>query len=121
MWWDIFPMHFHNRSCAPRKIPLSAPLLAKLKLNDNDLNSTTNAPEIEIDLEIHEAVLKVMTEILDLPSELCQFSALHGLGHLHARHPDRVERIVDVFVSQHKDLRPHLIEYASRARLGRVL
>ena len=120
MWWDIFPMRFYIRSCVPGKITLSAPLLAKLKLQDDVLNSTTDVPD-EIDPEIHEATLKVMTEVLDLPSELCQFSALHGLGHWHARHPERVEQIVDVFVSRHKDLRPHLIEYASRVRLGRVL
>jgi hypothetical protein len=119
MWWDIFPVRFYFRSCLPAKIPLSAPLLAKLGFQDGVLKSTTNA--MEIDPEIHDAVLKVMMEILDLPSELCQFSALHGLGHLHARHPARVEQIVDVFLSRHTDLRPHLIEYASRARLGRVL
>jgi hypothetical protein len=114
MWWDIFPMHRYIRSCVPGKITLSAPLLAKLKLQDD-------VQEIEIDPEIHEATLRVMTEVLDLPSELCQFSALHGLGHWHARHPERVEQIVDVFVTLHKNLRPHLIEYASKVRLGRVL
>jgi hypothetical protein len=62
-----------------------------------------------------------MTEILDLPSELCQFSPLHGLGHWHAQHAKRVEQIVDAFVSRHKSLKPYLIEYASRARLGHVL
>ena len=114
MWWDIFPMHYYIRSRTPRKITLP-PSLAKL------MTSTTNKPEIEIDPEIHEATLKVMAEVLDLPSELCQVSALHGLGHWHARHPERIEQIVDSFVSRHKDLRPDLIEYASRARLGRVL
>ena len=44
MWWDLFPMHFYIRSRVPRKIPLSAPLLAKLKLLDevtefNDLRA----------------------------------------------------------------------------------
>ena len=116
MWWDIFPMHYYIRSRVPGKIALSAPLLAKLKLQDD-----VDVSEVEIDPEIHEATLKVMAEVLDLPSELCQVSALHGLGHWHARHPERVEQIVDAFVSRHKDLRPHLIEYASRARLGRVL
>jgi hypothetical protein len=28
---------------------------------------------------------------------------------------------VDAFLTRHKDLRPQLIEYASRARLGSVL
>lgn len=61
-----------------------------------------------------------MSEVLDLPSELCQFSALHGLGHWHAHHPEQVEQIVDAFVTEQRP-QPHLIEYASRARLGSVL
>jgi hypothetical protein len=116
MWWDIFPMHYHLRSHVRGKIALPAPLLAKLKLQPGVAVS-----KIAIEPEIHEATLKVMAEVLDLPSELCQISALHGLGHWHERHPDRVGQIVDAFVSRHKDLRPHLVEYASRARLGRVL
>jgi hypothetical protein len=117
MWWDIFPMRFYIRRCVRGEVTL----LARLeKLNDGNLKTTTGAPKIEIEPEIHEATLKVMTEVLDLPSELCQMSALHGLGHWHDYHPERVEQIVDAFVARHNDLRPHLIEYASRARLGHV-
>ena len=120
MWWDIFPMHFYMRSHLPE---LSGPaellsMLEKFKQLGVDL---LNKMELEIEPEIHQATLRVMSEVLDLPSETCQFSALHGLGHWHAHHPEQVEQIVDAFLTRHKDLRPHLIEYASRARLGSVL
>jgi hypothetical protein len=111
MWWDIFPMRFRMSNHLPqRRVPDSLRFLEKWAVKK---------PEIEP--EIHEATLKVMSEVLDLPSELCQFSALHGLGHWHAHHPERVEQIVDAFITRHKHLRPHLIEYASMARLGTVL
>jgi hypothetical protein len=124
MWWDIFPMHFYMRSHVPGPTGASALLsqLEKFKLgaelHNAVLKEMADELEIEIEPEIHQATLSVMSEVLDLPSETCQFSALHGLGHWHAHHP---EQIVDAFLTRHKDLRPHLIEYASRARLGSVL
>jgi len=116
MWWDIFPMHFYMRSHVPEPAELLS-MREKFKQLGIDLS---NVLELEIEPEVHQATLSVMSEILDLPSELCQFSALHGLGHWHAHHPEQVEQIVDAFLMRHKDLRPHLIEYASRARLGSV-
>ncbi|MFI5101826.1 MAG: hypothetical protein ACHP9V_00495 [Terriglobales bacterium] len=117
MWWDIFPMQFYLRSHVPEPAELLS-MREKFKQLGIDLS---NVLELEIEPEIHQATLTVMSEVLDLPSELCQFSALHGLGHWHAHHPEQVEQIVDAFLTRHKDLRPHLIEYASRARLGSVL
>jgi hypothetical protein len=127
MWWDIFPMHFYMRSHVPGPTGSAAVLsqLGKLnlgpELHNALLKEVHEKLEIEIEPEIHQATLRVMSEVLDLPSETCQFSALHGLGHWHAHHPERVEQIVDAFLARHKDLRPHVIEYASRARLGSVL
>jgi hypothetical protein len=119
MWWDIFPMHFHMRSHGPlsqlEKFKLGAVLHSAV------LKAMAHELKIEIEPEIHQATLSVMSEVLDLPSETCQFSALHGLGHWHAHHPEQVEQIVDAFLTRHKDLRPHLIEYALKARLGSVL
>ncbi len=127
MWWDIFPMHYYLRNDVPGPTGAGA-LLSQLEkfelggeLHNAVLKQMADDLEIEIDPEIHQATLSVMSQILDLPSEVCQFSALHGLGHWHAHHPERVEQIVDAFLKTHKDLRPHLIEYASRARLGNVL
>jgi len=117
MWWDIFPMRFYLRS----HVPESAELLS-MRERFNQLGiDLSNVLELEIEPEIHQATLRVMSEVLDLPSETCQFSALHGLGHWHAHQPEQVEQIVDAFLTRHKDLRPDLIEYASRARLGSVL
>lgn len=113
MWWDIFPLHFYTRRDTQGNLALPPALKRLLK--------RVEAQILEIEPEIYEAALKVMTEILDLPSELCQISALHGLGHWYPRHPKRIEQIVDAFVSQHKNLMPHVIEYASNARLGQIL
>jgi hypothetical protein len=127
MWWDIFPMHFYMRSHLPGPTGAAAALsqLEKLKLgselHEAVLKSIADELEIEIEPEVHQATLSVMAEVLDLPSETCQFSALHGLGHWHASHPEQVEKIVDTFLGRHKDIRPHVIEYASRARIGTVL
>ena len=129
MWWDIFPMRFRMRSHVPGPTGAAALLsrLEKLKsklgaeLQNVVLKEMSDELEVEIEPEIHQATLRVMSEVLDLPSETCQFSALHGLGHWHAQHPEQVEQIVDAFLTRHKDLRPHLIEYASKARLGSVL
>jgi hypothetical protein len=127
MWWDIFPMHFYLRSHDPG--PTRADKLLSIldewklgaELHKAVLKGLADELEFEIEPEIHQATLRVMSEVLDLPSETCQFSALHGLGHWHAQHPARVEEIVDAFLTRHKDLRPHVIDYASRARLGSVL
>ncbi|MFZ0481394.1 MAG: hypothetical protein WAL71_19800 [Terriglobales bacterium] len=127
MWWDIFPMQFYLRSHVPGPTRPAALLSIVeewklgLELRDAVLKEMAEELELEIEPEIHQATLTVMSEVLDLPSELCQFSALHGLGHWHAEHPEQVEQIVDAFLARHKALRPHLIEYASRARLGDVL
>jgi hypothetical protein len=127
MWWDIFPLRFYMRSQLPGPTG-AASLLSRLEkfklgaeLHNAVLKKMADEVEIDIEPEIHQATLRVMSEVLDLPSETCQFSALHGLGHWHAHHPEQVERIVDAFLSRNKDLRPHLLEYASRARLGSVL
>jgi len=127
MWWDIFPMQSYLRSHVPGPTRAAA-LLSKLavfkpnaELYSAVLKEMADEMEFEIEPEIHQATLSVMSEVLDLPSETCQFSALHGLGHWHAHHPEQVEQIVDAFLTRHKDLRPHLIEYAGRARLGSVL
>ena len=117
MWWDISPMRFYMRSHLPEPAELLS-MRERFKQLGIDLSKVL---ELEIEPEIHQATLSVMSEVLDLPSELCQFSALHGLGHWHAHHPEQVEQIVDAFLTRQKDLRPHLIEYASRARLGSVL
>jgi hypothetical protein len=126
MWWDIFPMHFYMSSRVTGTAGPAAMLAIVEKWNlPPDLHSEVLKGMTDkltaIEPEIHQATLSVMTKVLNLPSETCQFSALHGLGHWHGEHPEQVERIVDAFLTRHKDLSPHVVEYASRARLGSVL
>lgn len=127
MWWDIFPMRFYMRShlSGPTGPDALLSVVEEWKLgtelHNAVLKEMVDELEMEIEPEIHQATLSVMSEVLDLPSETCQFSALHGLGHWHAHHPEQVEQIVVSFLTRNKDLRSHLIEYASRARVGNVL
>jgi hypothetical protein len=82
MWWEIFPMRF--------------------LMGDGE---QTVEPELE------QAALRVMEQVLELPSELCQISALHGLSHWHRHHAEAVDRIVDEFVSRTGELSPRVREY----------
>jgi hypothetical protein len=68
--------------------------------------------------ELHWTCLKVMSEILDLPSELCQLSALHGLNHWHLQYANQVKQIVDAFLDKTIGLTPRVLDDASKARLG---
>jgi hypothetical protein len=68
-----------------------------------------------------DAFLEAMASVLSLPSEACQESALHGLGHEQSECPDRVARIVDSFLDQQPDMSAELRHYALRARGGGVL
>lgn len=79
------------------------------------------APDDPVRAEVDEAFLDVMGRMLDLPSDACQESALHGLGHWHLEYPHQVEAIIDRFLDRHPDLRPELKTYALTARAGRVL
>jgi hypothetical protein len=71
--------------------------------------------------KLHSACLETMAEILTIPSELCQLSALHGLNHWHLHHAEKVEALVDEFLQQAHGLTPRIIEYAAIARSGRAL
>ncbi len=68
--------------------------------------------------ELQAACLQVMSEMLRLPSELCQLSALHGLNHWHQHHADLVVEIVDSFLQSGSALTGRVAEYAAIARLG---
>jgi len=78
------------------------------------------APDDPTRTEVDEAFLEVMDRLLDLPSEACQESALHGLGHWHLEYPKQVEAIIGSFLDRHPVLRSELKEYALDAREGLV-
>ena len=68
--------------------------------------------------EIHQACLEVMEEVLPLPSELCQISALHGLNHWHLHYAAETQRIIDQFLANGSAITPRVREYALHARRG---
>lgn len=74
----------------------------------------------DLEPEIAEACLKTMMEVLALPTELCQLSALHGLNHWArpGRHGSEAGRIIDAFLDTAQGLTPRIREYAALARRG---
>ena len=86
---------------------------------------------------VPDACLEVMRLTLDLDSDACRESALHGLGHWHDAYPRRVETIIDTFLQRYEPrrkrrggqpcpsstraLRPELRAYALSAQTGCVL
>jgi len=88
MWWDILPLR-----------PFPGGLL-------------------EGEPELHDACVNVMTEILELPSDLCRISALHGLNHWHEHYAKQVEVTIDRFLLNNAEISPNIREYAEGARAG---
>jgi hypothetical protein len=70
---------------------------------------------------LHGACLDAMMAILNIPSELCQLSALHGLNHWHLHHAEKVESIVDAFLRKEAAVTKRMREYAAIARSGCAL
>lgn len=65
---------------------------------------------------VEATILEALAGIVELPCELCAWSAVHGLGHLHERQPTRVKKIIDSILRRPTDWPPELIEYAKEAR-----
>ncbi len=68
--------------------------------------------------ELHDASVNVMTEILELPSDLCRISALHGLNHWHEHYATQVEATIDRFLLNAAEISQNIREYAKGARAG---
>lgn len=67
-----------------------------------------------------DPIFEVLGIALRCRSEPCQQSALHGLGHLHAYHPRRVEAEIDWALGKGSALHRSLITYAHEARTGNI-
>ncbi|MEQ8674821.1 MAG: hypothetical protein RLP44_18135 [Aggregatilineales bacterium] len=65
--------------------------------------------------------IEVMERTLQLNSIACQESALHGLGHWARAYPEKVQPIIDAYLTREKNLLPDLRDYALAARRGAVL
>ncbi len=68
----------------------------------------------------HSEILITLRRLLAIPQDACRESALHGLGHWVRDYPQAAET-VDEFLSNTPGLRPEIIAYAERARIGNVL
>ncbi|HLA84232.1 MAG TPA: hypothetical protein VJL29_05530 [Thermoguttaceae bacterium] len=86
-----------------------------------DLFPSYGEPEDPSRHDEDQTILKVMRSILEIPSEACRESALHGLSHWHMSYPEFVRRAVDRFLETTPTMSPALREYALDARGGLVL
>lgn len=77
-------------------------------------------PEESARAEFDAEVLVVLRRLLAIPHDACRESALHGIGEWCHYYP-QVSRIVEDFLASTPNLRPELVSYAQRAKVGDVL
>ena len=65
-------------------------------------------------------VLRMLPQLLSIPHDACRESALHGVSEWQIYYPS-AEAIVDQWLARTPGLRPELIAYAQRAKVGNVL
>ena len=70
---------------------------------------------------LHDACLEAMTEMLELRSDVCRISALHGLSHWQEHYRNKVEATIDAFLAHAPEITPRISEYAINARAGLCL
>lgn len=70
--------------------------------------------------EIAAEITATLRRQLAIPHDACRESALHGIGHWVKTIPDLTE-LVDVFLAANPRLRPELVVYAQKARIGQML
>ena len=81
------------------------------------IHGEPNEPErTEFDAE----VLRVLARLLSIPHDACRESALHGIGEWQCYYP-HVRVLVEEWLARTPGLRPELISYAQRAKVGNVL
>ncbi len=78
------------------------------------------APERSECREVDQVLLGTMEKALRLQNIACQESALHGLGHWHAKYAVEVEQVIDQFLAAQPDCIKGLKDYALQARCGCV-
>lgn len=77
-------------------------------------------PDEPESVEFDAEVLRVLRRILSIPHDACRESALHGISEWSIYYPT-VADIVDDFLFRTPNLRPELVSYAQRAKVGDVL
>lgn len=76
-------------------------------------------PEEADRTEFDAEVLRVLSRLLSIPHDACRESALHGVSEWQLYYP-RAESIVDEWLARTPGLRPELVSYAQRAKVGMV-
>lgn len=67
-----------------------------------------------------EEKMTVLERILEFDEPMCQYSALHGLGHAQSYQPERVAATIDRYLERHPAPDFELRKYALAARKGGV-
>ncbi|MDE2143934.1 MAG: hypothetical protein KGJ84_16110, partial [Elusimicrobia bacterium] len=77
-------------------------------------------PESEEERTLGREMLAALREILEIDNPMCQYSALHGLGHARPDWPVEVEEMIDAYLSRQPRADFPLRTYALAAREGHV-
>lgn len=73
------------------------------------------------DAPLCEKKIAVLERILEIDNAMCQYSALHGLGHAQGDLPVRAAEIIDRYLTRHPEPDLPLRSYALEARKGGVM
>ncbi len=65
-------------------------------------------------------VLRILPRLLAIPHDACRESALHGISEWQFYYPN-IRVVVDEWLARTHGLRPELVAYAERAKVGNVL
>lgn len=65
-----------------------------------------------------DALIDVLTAVLQLQNDACVESALHGLGHFPRSLRHRADSVIDDWLAEKPAGRPELLDYARAARTG---
>jgi hypothetical protein len=77
-------------------------------------------PENPDRAEFDAEVLQVLSRLLSIPHDACRESALHGISEWQLYYPS-IRGVIENWLAQTPGLRPELISYANRAKVGNVL
>ncbi len=69
---------------------------------------------------VAEEKMDLVERLLDMDGLMCQYSALHGLGHAQRHFPERVAAAIDRYLARHPAPDFELRDYALAARKGAV-
>jgi hypothetical protein len=84
-----------------------------------DILPISGEPENTSRAQFDAEVLRVLARLLSIPHDACRESALHGISEWYFHYP-RAEAIVDEWLARTPGLRPELVAYAQRAKVGNV-